>query len=277
MDAALEPFITDELKADPVAWPILEKMPEKSVTDVLKGYAHSQHRLGSSINIPNGEAKPEDIAKWKEQHIPKLIAAKVLDAPRQAPDKYEVKLPDGMPVEMWKEEDTVLAQGFAKKHGLSQEALNDGIAVVASILGKAGATVQVDRDAQIAKVEEWAKSENIPIENVLSALDRFNKDPRGWDADTAEAISKSGYADNPLVVKAIYKLMKESGVMDTRNGEGATDGTQNQDAMAAAAEANSIIRDKANPKYAAYHKGDKDVQAYVEQLMKKGHPGTLEI
>ena len=65
MDPAFEPFVTDELKADPVAWPILEKMPEKSVTDVLKGYAHSQHRLGSALPMLNGDAKPEDVAKWK--------------------------------------------------------------------------------------------------------------------------------------------------------------------------------------------------------------------
>ena len=42
-------------------------------------------------------------------------------------------------------------------------------------------------------------------------------------------------------------------------------------------EAQDIIRNKENPKYKAYHQGDPDVSAYVESLMKKGYPGTLEI
>jgi len=42
-------------------------------------------------------------------------------------------------------------------------------------------------------------------------------------------------------------------------------------------EAKDIIRNKENPKYKAYHQGDPDVTEYVNQLMKKGYPGTIEI
>jgi hypothetical protein len=71
--------------------------------------------------------------------------------------------------------------------------------------------------------------------------------------------------------------MKDSGTFDTRNDGGSMDQAPNQDAAAALAEANAIIRDKNNPKYALYHKGDPDTNAFVQQLLKKGVPGTLEI
>jgi hypothetical protein len=279
MDPAIEQHFTDELKADPVVTEYYQKTDYKSVPDVLKGFAHAQKRLGSVVPLPNGDSKPEDIAAWRKEHLPKLVSAKLVDMPAQAPEKYEVKLPDGVPAEMWSDADSELATGLAKKHGWTQEALNDGLAVVASVLGKAGAKVVVDRQAAIAEITRWAtEDEKVPVEQVDAALKRFHADPRsGWDDATKQAMADAGQADNPLVVKAIYKLMKDSGTFDTRNDGGSMDDQQTMDAKAATAEANAIIRDKANPKYALYHKGDKDTQTYVENLLKKGVPGTLEI
>jgi hypothetical protein len=276
VDPAIEQHFTDDLRADPVVKEYYDKTDYKSVPDVLKGFAHAQKRLGSVVPLLNGDSKPEDIAAWRKEHLPKLIGAKLVDAPFQAPEKYEVKLPEGVPAEAWTDADTELAQGFAKKHGLSQEALNDGIAVVSSILGKAGAAVEVNREKSMAKIKEWADSEGVSVEQVNAALQRFNADPNGWDTETAEAVSKSGFADNPLVVKAIYNLMKDSGTFDTRNDGGSVE-TQTQDASISRAQADDIIRNKENPKYALYHKGDKDVAAEVERLLRQGVPGTVEI
>jgi hypothetical protein len=269
MDPAFEPFVTDELKSDPVAWPILEKMPEKSVTDVLKGYAHSQHRLGSALPMLNGDAKPEDVAKWKEQHLPKLQKAGLVPAPVAVPEKYEIKLPEGIPPEAWSEADTALAQEFGKKHGLSQEALNDGLNIALGVIGKYAQGVQVDREKQKAAVQEWAKTENIPIENVISALDRWNKDPRGWDTETAEAVSKAGYADNPLVVKAIYKLMTDSGILDTRDDQGSNTSTPIDDQLKEFQIGGS--------KWEKLAAGDKATMAERDALYAKKYPGKVSL
>ena len=278
MDPAIEQHFTDDLRADPVVKEYYDKTDYKSVPDVLKGFAHAQKRLGSVVPLLNGDSKPEDIAAWRKEHLPKLIGAKLVDAPFQAPEKYEVKLPEGVPAEAWGDADTELAQGFAKKHGLSQEALNDGIAVVSSILGKAGAAVQVNREAAIANIKEWAeKEEHVTLEQVNAAMQRYINDPaNGWDDATKEAMSKSGQADNPLVVKALWKISKDSGYFDTRNDGGSVE-TQTQDASIARAQADDIIRNKENPKYALYHKGDATVAAEVERLLKQGVPGTVEI
>lgn len=238
----------------------------------LKSAFDAHTEVGRRIPLPKDDAAK---AKWKEEHLPKLREAGLVEAPFKPPEQYEVKLPEGVPAEAWSEDDTKIATGFAKKYGLSQDALNDGIAVVAGILGKHGAEIQVNREASQAKIKEWADKEGYTVEQINSALDRFNKDPRGWDAETAEAISKSGFADNPLVVQAIVKLMADSGTFDIR-GDGSME-DKPAEGNAAAIEAQDIIRNKENPKYAAYHRGDAEVAAYVDQLMKKAYPGTLEI
>lgn len=256
--------------------PLREHEFVKSAPDFqtfLKSAFDAHTEVGRRIPLPKDDAAK---AKWKEEHLPKLREAGLVEAPFKPPEKYEVKLPDGIPAEAWSEDDTKIAEGFAKKYGLSQDALNDGIAVVAGILGKHGADVQVNREASQAKIKEWAEKEGLSIEQVNAALDRFNKDPRGWDEATAQAISKSGFADNPLVVQAIVKLMTDSGTFDFR-GDGGRMEEKSAEGNAAAMEAKDIIRNKENPKHAAYHRGDPEVGAYVEQLMKKAHPGTLEI
>jgi hypothetical protein len=270
VDPAIEQHFTDDLRADPVAWPILEKMPEKSIPEVLKSYAHSQKRLGSVVPLLNGDSKPEDIAAWRKEHLPKLVSAKLIDAPYQPPEKYEVKLPEGVPAEAWSDADTELAQGFAKKHGLSQEALNDGIAVAMSVLGKHGAAVQVNREASIAKIKEWAATEGVSLEQVNAALDRFNKDPNGWDEETAEAVSKAGFADNPLVVKAIYKLMKDSGTFDTRNDEGSQQTDPEVDSQLKEFQIGGAKWDK-------FISGDKDTLAERDALYAKKYPGKFNL
>ena len=90
MDSALMQYVTPELKADPVAWPILDKMSEKDVSAVLKSYANAQHRLGSAINLPS---KPEEAEAWRRDHLPKLCQSGVLSAPPTKPEEYGITKP----------------------------------------------------------------------------------------------------------------------------------------------------------------------------------------
>lgn len=266
MDPALEQHFTDELRADPVVKEYYDKSDYKSVPDVLKGFAHAQKRLGSVVPLPNGEAKPEDIENWRKENLPKLINAKLIDAPRQAPEKYEIKRPDGLPEGSWNEPLEAKVHGWAKKHGLSQDALSEAMGLYYESFGGAAEAFQVNRQEQAAKVKEWADKEGISIEQLDAALDRFNKDPRGWDPETAEAISKSGWADNPLVVKAIYKLMMDSGTFDTRNDQESTTETMSADE----AEIIELMKVLNDPKHQDYSKLNTSAnQAKIDAYWKK--------
>ena len=127
----------------------------------------------------------------------------------------------------------------------------------------------------LANSLELSKTEGHTVEEIDAALERWNKDPRGWDQETAEAVSKSGWADNPLVVKAIYKLMSDAGFNDTRGANG--EQSANGGAGAAAAEIKDIINNKDNPKHALYLRGDKDTLAYVSNLHRKAYPGETNV
>jgi hypothetical protein len=267
VDEAIAQHFTEELKADPVVSQFYEKGDYKSVPDIMKGLAHAQHRLGSVVPLPNADSKPEDIAKWRQEHLPKLVNAKLVDAPRQLPEKYELKKPENLPEGAWSDALEGEAYALAKKHGWSQEALNEAYGLYQKSLAGFGEAVKVDRQAMAGKVKEWADKEGMTLDQVDAALDRFNKDPNGWDLETAEAVSKSGYADNPLVIKAIVKLMKDSGTFDTRNSGGAT--VTDEEIKSAQQEIAAIRGDKTHPKYELFQKGDPATKEYVESLYKK--------
>src|SRR5688572_20083528 len=127
LDPAIEQHFTEELRQDPVVSQFYEKGDYKSVPDIMKGLAHSQKRLGSVVPLPNGDAKPEDIENWRKENLPKLVSAKLIDAPRQLPEKYEIKRPENLPEGAWNEGLEQKAHQWAKKHGLSQDALSDAM------------------------------------------------------------------------------------------------------------------------------------------------------
>lgn len=73
---------------------VWEPYAGKPLGEVLKAHAEQVKLLGRSITMPGKDAKPEDVAKWKETQLPKLVAAGLVAATPSAPDKYELRQPD---------------------------------------------------------------------------------------------------------------------------------------------------------------------------------------
>lgn len=267
MDPALEQHFTDELKADPVVSSFYEKGDYKNVPDIMKGLAHAQHRLGSVVPLPNGDSKPEDIAKWREEHLPKLVNAKLIDAPRQLPEKYELKKPETLPIGAWSDTLETKAYDLAKKHGWSQEALDEGFALYHEAFTGFGEAVATDKKAAAEAVAKWAEQNGTTLEKMDAALKRWNDRPDSWNPALREKISKSGYADDPEVIQAVYKLMIDSGTFDTRDSGGAT--VTDEEIKSAQQEIAAIRGDKTHPKYELFQKNDPATKEYVESLYKK--------
>src|SRR5688572_28200489 len=175
LDPAIEQDFTQELKRDPIVMQFYEKGDYRDRPSIYKGLAHAQHRLGSVLPLPNGEAKPEDWDKWAEESNGKLkdkgyVVTKPDNLRPTAPDKYEIKRPENLPEGAWNEGLEQKAHQWAKKHGLSQDALSDAMGLYMEAFNGFGQAVQVDRQAQAAKVKEWADKEGIPLEQVDAAL-----------------------------------------------------------------------------------------------------------
>lgn len=241
----------------------------------LKRSFDAHREVNRRVPIPNGDSKPEDIAKWRSEHLPKLINAKLVDAPRQAPEAYQVKLPDGVPADALEQlnADPAFKQvhEIAKRAGISQqdfqELFETGLKAFAPIAQK----VQVDREAMSAKVKEWLDAEKIPVEKFNEAIARWNKDPRGWDEATAKLVSDSGWADHPLVSQAVYKLMTDSGMFDTRNDGGSTGETMSAD-EAEVIEIMKVLNDPKHPDYAKFNTADNN--AKIDAYWKKKAGGA---
>src|SRR3990167_3853675 len=150
MDAALLAHVTDELKADPIAWPILDKMPEKDIPSVLKTYAHSQHRLGTAIPLPGKDAKPEELAAVRKR----IYDAGLFPAPPADPKEYGItkpeKLEDGLG---WSDE---LAGKFGTvlhKHGASKDLAKDLLELYGEALTGTHAMLKTSYDEGIAALK----------------------------------------------------------------------------------------------------------------------------
>jgi hypothetical protein len=70
---------------------VWEQYAGKPIGEVLKAHAEQGKLLGRAITMPGKDAKPEDVATWKETQLPKLVAAGLVQAPPTAPTAYELK------------------------------------------------------------------------------------------------------------------------------------------------------------------------------------------
>jgi hypothetical protein len=273
MDPTFDQYVTPELKADPVAWPILEKMQEKSVTDVLKSYAHSEHRLGSSLPVKlNGDITDEDRAKFNTEYLPKLIEAKYLPAPVKLPDKYEIARPQGLPEGAWSEALEGKVHTWAKKFGLTQEAVNEGLGIHLETFAGFGQAIVRDREAARASIKEQAEKKGWTYDQVMESLTRWS-DTKITDPVVREKMRDAGWADDPDLAMVIHEAVMASGE-SVRNLGGATMADEQKDALVN--EAKDITGNKQNTKYQLYHSGDRATMEYVDNLWKKAH-GSVEI
>lgn len=85
--------LTDDLKADPVVSGWAEKASEKDIPSIIKGYAHAQKRMGSAINLPGKDAKPEELTALRS----KLYESGVFAAPPVKPEEYGLADPGNLP------------------------------------------------------------------------------------------------------------------------------------------------------------------------------------
>jgi len=66
---------------------------------IAKQFVDAHKMVGNSIQLPKKDAKPEDLAKWREGQFPKLVAAGLVSAPPKTSAEYDLKAPDlpGLP------------------------------------------------------------------------------------------------------------------------------------------------------------------------------------
>lgn len=65
------------------------------VGGIAKSYVEIQKMAGRSIAIPDEKAAPEDLEKWKGEHLPKLAARGIIDLPPSKVEDYKLPTIEG--------------------------------------------------------------------------------------------------------------------------------------------------------------------------------------
>lgn len=124
---ALPPEIVSQLPEDIQSHPALESVND--IPTLAKNYLETKAFVGRSIQLPNGESKPEDFDKWANEQSVKLKdhgfhIAKLSERAPEKPDGYEFKF-EGVTPEQLKDDKILGAfKPIAHKLGLNNAQAN---------------------------------------------------------------------------------------------------------------------------------------------------------
>lgn len=109
---------------------VFDTIKAKDATEALpliaQRFVAAEKMIGGSIQLPKKDAKPEDVAKWREAQFPKLVAAGLVQAPPKSASEYTLDPPkvEGIPemseprAEYWKQAFHKLGITQAQAQGL---------------------------------------------------------------------------------------------------------------------------------------------------------------
>jgi len=256
-------FITDDLKADPVVSGWAEKASEKDIPSIIKGYAHAQKRMGSAINLPGKDAKPEDVQALRA----KLYEAGVFTAPPKDPKEYGLAnpgtLPDGI---RWSDELATKFAGALHKHGIPKEAVGDLLPLYLEALQTSSATLKTDQEKAMATLKtEYGEKFDERIEQVKRMTDGIFTDP-----EEVAFFEDSGIANHPKFLSVMMRLaplaMQDSSFIESipaKGGELTAEQVRSEYA--------EIISNPKHPMHDGLMRRDPKVEAYVNDLYRKAY------
>ena len=256
-------YLNDELKADPIVSSWAEKASEKDIPALIKSYANASKRMGSAINLPGKDAKPEDVQALRA----KLYEAGVFQAPPADPKEYGLVKPADLPEGLqWSDE---LSGKFATalhKHGVPKAALADLLPLYMEAIGGTTAALKVDRETALAALKsKYGEKYDERVEMVKRMMGGILQTP-----DELAFMEQTGLADHPKFLSVLLRLaplaMQDSSFIDSlpRQG-GEISGEKAKEEYA------KIISDPTHPMYEGYRRRDPKVESYITELYRSAY------
>lgn len=263
------PFLTDELKADPIVADWSGKASEKDVPSLLKSYAHLSKRMGGAINLPGKDAKPEEMQSLKQ----KLYEAGVFSAPPSDPKDYGIVKPDALPEGLGWNDD--LATKFAQtlhKHGAPKGLAADLLPLYQEAILGAQTVFKTDQAAGMASLQkEFGSSFDSRKEATTRMVSEIFKD----EAEL-QLFNQLGLGDHPKFLSVLMRLapsfLADSSYQADAGQSGAGTGERPKEELA------KIMNDKAHPMHAGYWRQPQDpkVVEHIDSLYKKAY-GDIKV
>ncbi len=262
------PFLTDELKGDPVVAGFAEKASEKDIGALIKTTAHMNKRLGTAVNFPGKDANPADVQSFRE----KVYESGAFARPPGSPGDYQLKKPDDLPEGFgWSDDLAGKYATILHKHGIPKEAVGDLMPLLLESLTGQSDGIKVDKEASMA---ELRREHGAHFEERQELVKRMMKGLVRDDAELA-ILEQSGLADHPKFLSVLMRLAplaaQDSTFMSTiqRTG-GEIPGDE------ARAEYAKILNDKTHPMHEGLMRGDPKVDAYLTDLYQRAY-GTGQV
>lgn len=256
-------YLTEDLKADPVVSGWSEKASEKDIPSILKGYAHAQKRMGSAINLPGRDAKPDEVSALRA----KLYESGVFTAPPATPEDYGLSKPDAMPAGVaWSAELSGKFAAALHKHGVPKAALADLLPLYQEAVHGAAGEVTTDFDSGMTQLKhEFGEK----FDEHLELAGRMVKGIFTTDAERA-LYDRLGLGNDPRFLGPLLRLAplmaQDSAFIDALPVEGG--GKSGEDVRAEMAK---IMSDKTHPMYEGYKRRDPKVERYIDNLYKQAY------
>jgi|GEM_PF-5932009 len=249
---------------------------------------------GRSVAIPGSD--PKEIETWKSEHLPKLQHVFADRMPPASPKDYEFKF-DGVDGEALNNDKVLNGyREWAHKAGFSKAQAESGLQyfvkdVLPQVLPQLMPPPAFEWNWIDEKPEDLAALHNEVFKGETTlTMDRFKKSidlinslipetkdflaegraPYGQKTDNKAM--KNG--NHPTMIK-IINLVADMLQPDSSAGSSSGSLTQvNQDIIS---EAEDIMKNKDNPKYAKYWASDKATVDYVNSLWEKAYPGNIQV
>lgn len=262
-----KPFLTEELKADPIVADWASKASEKDTPSIIKSYAHLSKRMGGAINLPGKDAKPEEVQGLKA----KLYEAGIFQAPPADPKEYGItkpeKLPDGLG---WNDD---LATKFAQtlhKHGAPKGLAADLLPLYQEAILGAQTVFKTDQEAGLAALKkEFGEQFDSRKEATSRMIGEIFKDEQ-----ELALFNQLGLGDHPKFLSVLMRIapsyQPDSSYQPDAGQGGGTGGEGPREELA------KIMNDKTHPMHAGYWRQPQDpkVVEHIDNLYKKAYGGA---
>jgi hypothetical protein len=170
---------------------------------VAKAYIEQQKLNGRSIAIPDEKAKPEDLEKWKGEHLPKLAARGIIELPPSTAEDY--KVPEGFTA------DEGLVKSFVDKVGLPTKLTQKQFEAAVAWQNEISKQFMVSDDAAEAEFKQLLGDDYaVAMEKVTTGMKAMSEDmPHvGEWLKTARVVEGNGQiypaAKDPMI-RAIFE------------------------------------------------------------------------
>lgn len=263
---------------------IIQSLPEEiraepglqnfnDVGSLAKSFLETKKFVGSSIQLPAKDTKPEDLEKWRKEQLPKLLSSGVIEGPPESPEKYDIKIDQSkLPESVQLNQETVKEfRSIAHGLGLSNKQANTLIeyelkrlgAMMPSLVDEKEATSIVEKELGVKFVEAVDTARDAVHALSMEAIPGL----KDWLEDTQVMLDDgrlTQLGNHPSMVK----LLSEVGYMLQQSSEGGIGavGVANPDAQK---EIDDIMNNPNNPKNALWKKGDKATKEYVSNLWQQ--------